>query len=123
MNVDTKSECDKRITEAVHLVQASRFEMLALWKEWKTTLVWEEDSIGFLSTIGELDKRPVCLAWVFAKLNGVPVAFFDPCSELVCRRIIRCWIDQRCGEGAYLHDASNFHLVVHAIQRRKVVKP
>lgn len=100
------------LSGVVGIVEASSFEQLKLWEEYKDE--WEEDSRGGpLFTVGELAGAPICIALRKARVKGHLVAFMEATSQVLDYRQIDRWIFDHLPEGAYRCkvDAMNFHNV------------
>lgn len=49
------------LKDTFFLVEATSFEAHMVWSEWHESIPMEQDNIGFMEAIGEIDKRPVCI--------------------------------------------------------------
>ncbi len=112
------SESDKEMFHQVkYLVEANRYEMLELWKYWHGDLAvpWKEESRGYFTTIGRINKRPICVSIFCAKINGHRVAFYEGTSELVDHKMIDEWLTFCLGDTGRC-DAGNFHQCIRALE-------
>ncbi|MDD5151759.1 MAG: hypothetical protein PHC28_14990 [Flavobacterium sp.] len=94
-------------------VEASRFERLSLWKEYHKSHKWEESREGKLLTLGEINSRPICVSISIDIIDGLPVIFFEPTSELVDYKLIDDFFNRE--KYRYKTDAMNFHNILHTI--------
>lgn len=118
--------------DVVFLVEASHTEQHFLWKEnfyektrqFDAVKSWEDEGMGHGITIGQLDKRPVCVTMFYAKINGHRVMFYEGTSQVVDHKMIEEWLQHwtlktvRWDNGhRWAHsDAMNFHHCLDAIQ-------
>ena len=65
-----------KFADTEYLVEATDYEQLALWKEWRHKVKWEEDTTGAIYTIGHLDYWPICICFTWTKINGKRIVFF-----------------------------------------------
>ncbi len=107
---------DPRWDTTVALVEATDFERLCLWRESKDTHTWEEDYRGLMSTIGYLNKRPICVCVVWAKIDGYLVAFYDATSLVVDHSKVEDWLKEQAPKASRTN-AMNFHTALHEIER------
>lgn len=85
------------------MVQATDFERHRLWREnaldsehrspKHVGVVWINEGRGWRAKIGELDGRPVCVAWSFGVVDGAVLCFYEATSEVVDYRMVREWAD------------------------------
>lgn len=102
MDATTAIEQDRRLTEAVYVVEATSYEQLALWREfsaesaqhgWGTgTATWKQDNWGFLSEVGQLAGFPVVVCLTFARIYGRLVAFYESTSRVVDHQMVEEWM-------------------------------
>jgi hypothetical protein len=113
---------DERFKDVVFLVEATDFEVLALWESKRGSLRWEWERRGFSVHIGNIEKRPICVAFQFARIEDQRIAFYEGCSELVDHEMIDNWLRKHCyfkwdGGTRRAHcNAMNFHLCIQAIR-------
>lgn len=122
---------DPRFKDTEFVVEADSFAHQTLWEQWSTealftrphcnNIQWEQDSMGFMDTIGQLADMPVCVSFFWAKLNGHLILFYNATSAVVDHRMIESWLKKYCNpqwdNGRRAHcDASNFHHVVSYVR-------
>lgn len=114
-----------KLQNVVFLVEANSFERMKLWEEFSHKHSWVQDNEGYLEIIGTLDNRPVCISFVFVKIDGFLVAFCDASSEVVDYKMINDWFDKNCNPLTKDNrkarcDAMNFHTCLQAIRENKL---
>src|SRR5690348_17770034 len=82
----------------------------------ESRLSWEQLSPGYLTTIGKLGKRPVCVLVFFARIAGKVVAFYHATSEVVDHKMVEKWLWKKFSPPRWDNntrrahcDAQNFH--------------
>lgn len=136
------NEDQKLFDDVVFLVEANSHEYHFLWTEWSTEYLtlphapkedekfarpridWKQVSRGHVITIGELDKRPVCVSIFYAFIDGRKVMFYYGCSQVVDHAMIDEWLRHfslktvRWDNGTrWGHcDSMNFHHCVDAVR-------
>ena len=114
---------EKRLSKSIAIVEATANEVHCLWREWAREskdsssgrLSWKDSLGGWVATVGELDKRPVCIELRFDLIDSQMVCFWSACSEVVDHRMIKTWLDKRFAGRSV--DAKNFHNAVHEINK------
>lgn len=116
--------------DVVFLVEATHHEQHKFWVDHhykprpeSPVVRWEQEGMGHTITIGELDKRPVCVSIFYAKINDKRVLFYEGTSQVVDHNMIEEWLHHftlktiRWDNGQrWAHcDSSNFHLCLDAI--------
>jgi len=90
-------EKEMKMKTSVFFIEANSYEQLMLWKEFKEETNWEENGCGFSQVIGFIkeDKdMPVNVSFMFAKVWGERVCFFDTCSRFNDSEMVREWIEK-----------------------------
>lgn len=128
---DFNEEDKKLFKDVVFLVEATYNEQHQFWENYHykpkyeglAVKNWEQEGMGRVVTIGEIDKRPVSISIFWAKLNGKRVMFYEGCSQVVDYKMIEDWLHHftletiRWDNGhRWAHcDSSNFHHCLDAI--------
>ena len=79
--------------------------------------------MGYITTIGYLDCRPIEIEFSLATIKGKIVAFYYGCSELVDNKMIHDWLISRFQKthDNYTRwnqtDAMNFHNCIHSLDK------
>lgn len=121
---------DPRFKDTEFVIEADDFARQTLWERFSTealyktelnTIRWEQDGMGWMPTIGHVNNMPVCVAFAWAKLNGVLVVFYNPCSRIVDHEMVDDYMKKYCNpqydHGRRAHcDANNFHHVISYIR-------
>lgn len=122
---------DKRFKDTEFIIEADDFARQALWERYsgealepttRNTIKWDQDGMGWMDTIGHVNKMPVCVTFVWAKLNGHLVVFYHACSRMVDHEMVDDYMKKYCnptwdGGTRRAHcDASNFHHVLDHIR-------
>lgn len=123
----SRMDSDERFKYTMFVVEANSYEAQALWYVWHDSprfkqppVTWEQVNPGFLSTIGQIGDKPVCIDMFWNLVNGVPVLFYHPTSKMVDWDMIEEWLKNNCNprydnNHRRAHtDAQNFHHMVHA---------
>jgi hypothetical protein len=116
---------DTRFKKCEFIVEANRYERLALWKEWHVAISWEEDCKGLIIEIGKLAGRPILLNFSFALINRHLVAFYDSPSQVVDHKQIDEFLRKNFqvtyDAGRWAHcDAMNFsHCLSYIVDKVK----
>lgn len=124
---------DERFNDTIYLVEASNDERHFLWKEFTKydtpaypALDWKDDS-GLVLTVGELDSRPICVCFMWTKINGQRICWWEPTSQLVDHKMIDAWLDHHTNNKEAMHripqsNAANFHHVIHQVNLANGIK-
>lgn len=117
-------ERDQRLRDTKFVVEATSCECQFLWERWSEDALyqagpyprvsWEQLNPGWWEEVGKLHGRPVCVSIWWNRINGELVMFWEATSELVDIGIVKAWLAKRCSPEVHTN-ASNFHLVIHAI--------
>jgi hypothetical protein len=109
------------LKDVVGVVEATSYEKLCLWSEWTTEKKksWIQGSSGYLPTIGKLDGRPIVLSLLIHIVDGYPILFMEPTSQVIDHKMVEDWLKlhlpktafQSNGEYVNKVDAMNFHNV------------
>lgn len=92
-------EISERLEKCEFLIEATRTEEHFLWKEcvqefkWCSDKQWEQGH-GNVVRVGEIGDRPVNLTLTWNKIKGIPVCFYDCCSQVVDWKMIEEWLDK-----------------------------
>lgn len=121
---------DPRFKDTEFVIEADDFARHTLWAQYSTealektklnTIRWEEDSKGWIDTVGHVNNMPVCVTFVWGKLNGHLVVFYHACSRMVDHAMVEDYLKKYCNpeydHGRRAHcDANNFHHVIGYIR-------
>jgi hypothetical protein len=109
------------LQDVVGVVEATLYETSCLWREYhqERKQTWVQGLGGYLPTIGELAGRPVVLSLFVNTVNGYPILFMEPTSQMVDHVMIDEWLKANLpakalkDNGEYVNkvDAGNFHTV------------
>jgi len=86
-----------------------------------TRVEWKQIMSGFGLTIGHVDKRPVCVSFSFAVINGKKVCFYYCTSQVADHKMIENWLISHFqlthdGYSRWNHtDSSNFHNCINSL--------
>lgn len=125
---------ENRLKETLFVVEATSFEEQALWcthaainsserKIYGKAVSWKQMH-GWLVTVGEFHKHPVCVSMHWNLIDGYPVMFYYATSRIVDHTMIDEWIDAHFsgtwdnGHRRAKTDAMNFHHCIHAIREK-----
>jgi hypothetical protein len=113
------SEIETKLSQEVFVVEATSYERHALWAKHNETVDWKAEGVGHGCKIGELDGRPVFVAFNYAKINGQLVVFYNPTSQVVDWEMVEKWIKEhfKIGFRDGQSDAMNFGHCLNAIER------
>lgn len=123
LKLPDNSELAAALANIAFVVEATAFETQCLWEQHHKQLSWDSRECGFLSAIGRVDNRPVCLSLRFVKLDGHRVLFVHPTSQVVDYALMEAWLAVNCapkmpGSTRLARaDAQNFHQCLHAIRQ------
>jgi hypothetical protein len=130
---EIQMKLDPRFKNTEYAVEADSYTRQSLWEQWSTQAMfkrpncnninWEQDCMGCLLQIGQLDNRPVNIEFYWAKLNGHSILFYNACSQLVDHAMTKTWLKKYCNTPKC--DANNFHHVIsyiHDCQAQQLLK-
>lgn len=116
---------DKFLENVVGCVEANSFERHCLWLHFAEEARmfecgqfiryrWEQNSSGYLETVGTIDNRCVCISILTDKVDGKKLLFWFATSEAVDYQLIDQWLQKYLTAEAYANksDATNFHNVL-----------
>jgi hypothetical protein len=118
------------LAQTFYLIEATDFEMQYLTERNERSqnpVIWEQQSGGYLPTIGTLDDRPICLSFRWATLDGALVLFWHATSMVVdhgqiiiyMRKTFPHLFPDPVYNGSFASNATNFHCCVNALKGRK----
>lgn len=82
--------------------------------------LWEEILYGYLVTVNNNTKKPICIPLTKAKVDGVTVLFWHPTSNYVNYTQIEKWLDIYLPrDEAIRTDAMNFSHIFYAKEKNK----
>ena len=121
------------LAQTFYLIEATDFEMQYLTERTErcqNPVIWEQQSGGYLPTIGALDDRPICLSFRWATLDGASVLFWHATSEVVDHGQIILYLRKTFPHlfpypvynGSFSSNATNFHCCVNALKARKATR-
>ena len=84
--------------------------------------LWEQDSLGRLTKIGKIDKRPIVVSVFWANIADRRIAFIEPTSTLVDYDMVDQWCSTVFPNAVSFTNEANFHNIVHAIEDALNVK-
>lgn len=114
----------RRFDQVVYFVEATSFETHSLWKrdhhDEKIIKEWEQD-VGNGIKVGKVGKHEVWVSFMFNKLDGQWVCFYNATSQVVDHTLVENWIKKNCpvktSDGRWaMCDADNFHHAIHRIE-------
>lgn len=114
----------RKFDKVVYFVEATSFEHHSLWKrdchDEKIISNWEQD-IGHGIRVGKVGKHEVWVNFMFSKLDGQMVCFYNATSQVVDHTMVENWIKKNCpvktSDGRWaMCDADNFHHAIHRIE-------
>lgn len=78
------------------IVEATRFEQLALWQQWhkQSNWSWVDDSSGYGINVGTRAGMPVMIAITWSIIKNRHIMFVYPTSQVVDYRLVDKWIKQ-----------------------------
>lgn len=113
------------LKEAQYAVEASNHEQFIFYvlyskdsgTPYHTKVNYKQRGGGYMSQIGILDKRPITLSLFVNEINGIPVLFYEGCSQLVDHLMIENWLKAFCPAYAARRecDMGNIHQCIHYI--------
>lgn len=108
---------DRRFADAaakvVYIIEATSYEQLALWKDFKDLVNWKEVTRGGpVPCVGYLDDRPIHITMDIASIHGQHVLFYDPSSQVVDHEQVDAYLAKQW-PGVRKTDAMNFHNCAH----------
>lgn len=125
-------DMEDRLKATFATVEATSYEQLCLWRDnanpfkakAEGKVKWEQVLDGWLPTVGHMTKKayPVVISLHWCVIEGRPVLFWHPTSQIVDHNLIDEWL-KRMVPQAFLDQpnlvqgAGNFHTVIHAIER------
>lgn len=138
----TEDTAENRLKHTVYLVEADSFAQHALWCQHSSeslwppydtrkgepiydTQRWEQEGRGWLVTVGELAKMPVCISVNWYRIDGRWVCFWYACSQVTDSRKAEKWLEEHFqgvtqdGRPARC-DANNFHHCLQAIKEANI---
>lgn len=72
----------KKIEKCTGFIEATGYEKLCLWQNYKSKEKWIEDNCGLWLNIGCMDiEKPVCISLFFANINEKNVCFYETTSR------------------------------------------
>ena len=117
---------ESRLAETDYLVEATSNEWFSLWDRWceKSRHHWEpvfkewEQLGGWLTSIGEINDRPIAIELNWTKLDGFLVCNWEATSQLVDYVMINKWITENYGRTHY----NNSHSLITKFKEWKESK-
>jgi hypothetical protein len=100
------------LKDVVGVVEATSYEALCLWREQhkEKSKSWESDNGGYLPTVGELDGRPVVISLFVNTVDGHPILFMEPTSQVVDHQMIQKWLMDHLPSTAFIQRDDGQHL-------------
>lgn len=121
MSEHAEIDWDRKMSDVQFFIEATDCERAAL-RDRNPQQHFTQESVGFSQIVGRLDDRPVVVVLTFGTVNGLRVAYWHACSEVVDHKMIRQWFDDNYtprwskGQRVARCDAMNFHHVLYAAQ-------
>jgi len=122
-----QAEIAKYLEGIVGVVEATRFEKHALWREYHyqpregfARYEWKDTGGGYFITVGHVVESPVCISIETSTVNGHKLLFWHATSQMVDHVMIDNWLKDNLPQSArqahnpqYLNqsDPTNFHNV------------
>lgn len=100
-----------------YLVEATSFEKMTIWKDYKDH--WHQSQFGTGPTVGKIDGRPVCISVLVDKVYGEPVVFWHATSQAVDYVLIERFFKEHLAKDFMQVDAMNFHNVANDIKKKQ----
>lgn len=103
------------LKDVVGVCEATSFEKLCLWQEYKSESDWIDFIGGYGVTVGRLHGHPVVISITAATINGRKILFIEDTSRVVDHAIIEDWLNANLPKSAWngefynRSDAMNFH--------------
>lgn len=125
---------DHNTREAVYLVEATHFEVHALWLEYSEEALahgwgsadtrirrvpWQQIGLGYGANIGTFGKMPVVVAVSFARIHGQVVAFYEATSQVVDYRMVEKWRGKQFPAARGRTNPMNFGHCLHDLEEHK----
>lgn len=106
-----------KLLSTEYAVEATSFEVLALWRDHHEQVEWEQNERGYVFTIAKIGKELIRLDCRWVWIDSHLIMFYDCCSNLCRLDFIRDWLKvngplPRDGRER-LTNAMNFHHVLH----------
>ena len=97
------------------VVEATSYEQIALYIEYHLglKLSWEQQQIGCLLTIGEINKHPICIEVCFTTIDCKNIIFYNACSRVVDYDIVDDYIAKNFKSKNMPTDAMNFRNAIN----------
>lgn len=124
---------DERFNNTIYMVQATHFERLRLWQEFTKydtpaypAVDWKDDS-GIILTLGEVAGRPIACEFMFLKINGQRICWYEGSGSLVDYSMIDQWLEHHTVNKAALFripqsNAQNFYNVMMSVNLKNGIK-
>ena len=116
-NAELGDHIKEYLSGVVGAVEASSYESLCLWQEYRDRKNWKQALSGYGITIGFLADMPVCISLMMVEVDGHKLLFWHATSQVVDHRMIDKWFDAHLS-GVRRVDAQNFHNALPRDARR-----
>lgn len=106
----TDEEIKTALAGTAHLVEATDYETLALWREWheRLSVEWRQLPTGFWAQVGRAGRMPVVVSLHGAIVQGRKIMFYEATSLVVDQRMVDKWLAKHL-PGVPKTNAMNFH--------------
>lgn len=109
---------DEMIAKTEHWVEANSCEQQYLWKDFGPESIlkkhsWEQEGMGIVRKLGELDNMPVNISISWAYIDGHLVGFYYSPSMVTDYRMLDEFIKKT---GKQEVDAMNFHNCIRHLE-------
>lgn len=106
------------ISDVKGVVEANRYESLALWEKYSQRTKWKSLGFGFIPCIGKFNDHPVHISLLKNYILDQPILFWYATSPIVNYNMIDEWLKEFLPNEAYANksDADNFFNVVNNLK-------
>lgn len=103
-------EMEEFLKDVVGICEATHFEKQCLWQTYHKCLAWswQENSLGYLKTVGMIDEHPTVMSLFTATVDGEKILFWHATSQVVDYRLIDSWFERMLPD-IKKADANNFN--------------
>jgi hypothetical protein len=111
-----------------YAIEATDNEAFLLWEKNHEKMKWEQNCQGYMPTVkeirvlgegGKIESFPVCVSLTWSVIDGRTVLFYESVSRFVDWEAVQEFVrDNLLNPGFTKTNATNAHIVFHAIQAR-----
>lgn len=102
------------LEDVVASVEATSFEQYKLWQEMVALYgsdYFVSTNFGYLSTVGYINDRPICISLNTAIVNGKKILFWYATSQVVDYIQIEKWLLKNLPKSAFRGDDSGDYII------------